>query len=267
MALLHSLNNNESTSAIINTLPISNSAMYDRLSYREMFGPSDTFTWSNTIPKAVGYTIKNIHPLTLVKEWPEAPVPGLTHWVIPGRLLAGGSLGGLKESELMAITNSGIDTFVSLQTSYREYVREDYRSVLRNITALNKGIFPPHEISFLHCPIDDHDTLLDNQMWEFIEELSKLLEMDNRSVYIHCYGGHGRTGTVLSILLQYLFGVDKNTAMETLLRSHETRRCIYWCSLKHGQLEDRSQENQVLRLEKIMYNRQLIIRRLLTFKE
>ena len=267
LALLNVLEkeNTSLASSILNKLPISKN-QGSIICYNNN---TKTYTWSKPILAAAWSnpnrnTMINTNPMSLVHEWPEPPVQGLTHWVIPGRILVGASPSGMNKSELMAIVNSGIDTFVSLQTTYFEYTREDYRNVLRNISTLSKYTFPPHELRFLHCPIGDHDTLLDNEMVEFIEELSKTLEVENRNVYIHCFGGHGRTGLVLVNLLQYLFGVDKSAAMQTLRDSHKKRKCRYWCSFERGQLEDPSQENQVIRLEPIMFHRQLEIRRLQT---
>ena len=79
-----------------------------------------------------------------------------------------------------------------------------------------------------------------------IEELKKLLETDNRNIYIHCYGGHGRTGLVLVNLIQSLFEVNKDDAMYILSKSHKQRGCRYYCSLTKGRLESSTQEKQTL---------------------
>ena len=162
----------------------------------------------------------------------------------------------MTHSNLTSIVDSGINTFVSLER------RQDYKDELIHMARLNKDVFPPHDVHFLNCPIEDHETLQDNQMWEFIEELGKLLEIRNRNVYIHCKGGHGRTGMVLVNLLQYIFGVDNNSAMEILRNSHKKRKCKAFCCFRRGKLEDASQEEQVFRLQKIMRHRQMNLRNL-----
>jgi len=255
--------------SILNKMSTSIRQESSTCSKSKTFAYQETFTWGENLQAAAGSNTSynamiNPNPMSLVHEWPEPPVHGETHWVIPGRILVGASPSGMTKSGITAIVNSGIDTFVSLQTKYLEYTREDYRNVLRNISSLSKGMFPPHKLRFLHCPIGDHDTLLDNKMVDFIEELSKILEVDNGNVYIHCFGGHGRTGLVLVNLLQYFFGIDKSSAMQALRNSHKKRKCGYggWCSFERGQLEDSSQESQVIRLEHIMFHRQLEIRRL-----
>ena len=119
--------------------------------------------------------------------------------------------------------------------------------------------FPPHKIDFLHCPIRDYGILPDKQLWGLISELQKLLEVDNRNIYIHCFGGHGSTGSVVVNLLEALFGVGKNSAMGALKRSHQIRGC-HSCSLNLRRLESKSQEQQVERLEPITHVRQKFIK-------
>ena len=77
---------------------------------------------------------------------------------------------------------------------------------------------------------------------------------ENRVLYIHCFGGHGRTGLVVAILLQELLGMSKESAMELLQKSHEKRGC-QWCSLSRGRLESSLQEAQAKRLEPVMCNK------------
>jgi len=220
------------------------------------------FTWSNPISatkqtKSDGIKLENQHPLSISDKFPSPPVPDSTHWIVPGRILAGGSPNEMTRREILSIIESGIDTFVNLQNEFNEYA---YEYTLQNMVALNKTKFPPHPINFLHCPIPDQGVLSDHDMCEFIQELIKILEVHHCNIYIHCYGGHGRTGSVLVHLLQALFSISKDSAMEVIRRSHEKRNCWPFCALNLGQLESSSQENQVKRLELIMRNRQRNIR-------
>ena len=240
----------------------------------------DTFNWrkhisAGTIAKFYKKRNKQ-NSMSLVSEWPEPPVLVETHWVVPGRLLVGCTPSDMTQMDILNIVNSGIDTFVCLQESYTEYGLDDYRDTIKNMktfpniiaqrmTAVNPlplkipMIFPPHKLRFLHCPIRDLRSLWDNKMWEFIEVLGRNLEVYHRNLYIHCFGGHGRTGLIVVNLLQYLFGIDRNSAMETLSNSHRKRNCREssenWCSFARGKLECPVQEVQSKRLEKIMRNR------------
>ena len=81
------------------------------------------------------------------------------------------------------------------------------------------------------------------------------LDNENRVLYIHCFGGHGRSGLVMAILLQHILNLNKDGAMDLLQRSHQKRGCQY-CKLSKGKLESVSQEVQAGRLGTLMSNRQ-----------
>ena len=50
-------------------------------------------------------------------------------------------------------------------------------------------------------------------------------------LYIHCYGGHGRTGTVVANTMMAMEGVDFPTAMAKLQWCHRGRGCRGHCAL------------------------------------
>lgn len=43
-------------------------------------------------------------------------------------------------------------------------------------------------------------------------------------MYLHCWGGHGRTGTVVSIMLHLMYGLNADEAMERCQHVHDVRR-------------------------------------------
>eukprot|EP00090_Calanus_glacialis_P011473 TRINITY_DN19870_c0_g1_i1.p1 TRINITY_DN19870_c0_g1~~TRINITY_DN19870_c0_g1_i1.p1 ORF type:complete len:445 (+),score=76.31 TRINITY_DN19870_c0_g1_i1:168-1337(+) len=245
---------------LLDTLPFAKSRI-------ELIPPNNfvtfDFTWNpETIPqskesvnkfKAAKPPLVTITPEILEMDKP--PVKG-THWVVPGRLLCGRSPGDMTAQELVDIVEAGVDTFVSLQEDYREYGCKDYRlglqTLARNPSKRFKS-FPPHEVSFLHCPIPDFGVLSDRDFIAFISELKRSLE-DGRTLYIHCYGGHGRTGTVVLNLLEMVYGVDRRKAMEMLRGYHQMRGCGH-CALNRGKLEGEDQTRQAERMEPVMYTR------------
>ena len=77
--------------------------------------------------------LTSISLLPYLGGYPQPPVEHETHWVVPGRIMAGSSPGDMKKSELESIINSGIDTFVNLQMDYDENVIADYRNTLRKM--------------------------------------------------------------------------------------------------------------------------------------
>jgi hypothetical protein len=211
---------------------------------------SVSLTWGDPVPSQNPLPPRDPLPSQIETGPQPAPTPG-THWVIPGRLAAGKSAGGFPSTSLIDLVNAGVDTFVSLQESYHEYGCTDYRQTLRNIA--KKPDFPPHPINFLHFPIPDFGVVKDQDMLALTNQLVDLLR-NGRSLYVHCYGGHGRTGTVLLHLLSAILGKDMQASMEVLRTAHKARGCRH-CALKHGELEDRSQQRQADRLEKIVFTR------------
>jgi len=219
------------------------------------------FTWSDTVvPKSIHGKGKATHDKITIggevpgtEDLPEPPVRG-THWVIPGRLLCGRSPGDMSAKDIMEIVKAGVDTFVNLQESYQEYGCTDYRQVLQSSASQS---FPPHDVTFLHCPIPDFGVLTDKDFIAFISELKRALE-NERTLYIHCFGGHGRTGTVVLNLLEVVYGVDRKKAMDKLRGYHRMRGCGY-CALNQGELEGRTQTLQAKRMEVVMHKRSKMI--------
>jgi len=72
-------------------------------------------------------------------------------------------------------------------------------------------------VTYLHCPIPgmvssfhtnkfnsisppDRDVIDDGEVTQLITKVLAMLRRGER-VYVHCYGGHGRTGVVASVIL------------------------------------------------------------------
>ncbi len=177
------------------------------------------------------------------------PVPG-THWVMPN-VLCGKSAGTMNDRELQALVTAGVETFVCLQTSYLEYGCQNYPSTLSRL----KLPANHRTLRFLHCPIPDFGILADGSMLALVSELIRCLTVDGSVIYIHCYGGHGRTGTVVVNLIQALCEHDVNAALVLLQARHRARGC-FSCALNDGTLEDREQISQASRMEGVMSRRQ-----------
>ena len=69
-----------------------------------------------------------------------------------------------------------------------------------NIVDINK-------LSFDHCPIIDCGVTDDSKVLALAQKLTKDIS-EGEVIYLHCWGGHGRTGTVVCIMLYLLYGVS-----------------------------------------------------------
>lgn len=63
-------------------------------------------------------------------------------------------------------------------------------------------------------------------------------------LYLHCWGGHGRTGTVVSIMLHLMYGLGAEESMERCQRVHDVRRI----PISVGSPQTEAQREQVCRV-------------------
>lgn len=88
---------------------------------------------------------------------------------------------------------------------------EDVQHIVANkrlIPALRDcDIVDINNLSFDHCPIIDCGITDDSKVLDLARKL--VFEISRGEViYLHCWGGHGRTGTVVSIMLHLMYGVS-----------------------------------------------------------
>jgi hypothetical protein len=126
----------------------------------------------------------------------DKPIPG-SYWVVPGQFLAGGyPVSTLNEAavnrSLSAFLAAGFDTFIDLT---REDELPAYLPVLQEAAARH-GI----SISYQRINFQDRSLPSQKQMAALLDLLDASLA-SGRKVYLHCWGGIGRTGTVVGCWL------------------------------------------------------------------
>eukprot|EP01126_Amoeba_proteus_P016939 TRINITY_DN17981_c0_g1_i1.p2 TRINITY_DN17981_c0_g1~~TRINITY_DN17981_c0_g1_i1.p2 ORF type:complete len:219 (+),score=48.21 TRINITY_DN17981_c0_g1_i1:69-725(+) len=118
-------------------------------------------------------------------------------WVFPGRLLMGAY--PKRTSLLSCILKAGITTFINLMHS-KELERIEtygpYFETAKKLVSENIDEFPNRvdKLQYLHFPITDKEIAEDNKVIQLVQEIESRL-MSNEKIFIHCRGGHGRTGT------------------------------------------------------------------------
>jgi protein-tyrosine phosphatase len=120
-----------------------------------------------------------------------------SYWVMPGKLLAGEyPTSRFFEEEtrrrMMALLNCGISVFIDL-TKINE--REPYLSVLQ-VEAGAYGI----PVQYFKHPIEDFSTPTVEEMKAILDQID-YAHTEGKAVYVHCWGGIGRTGTVVGCYL------------------------------------------------------------------
>ncbi len=136
-----------------------------------------------------------------------APLPR-SYWVLPGKLLAGGYPGrpsGGKEGDAVGavdrLLGAGVDAFVDLTGPGEEIGAQPYAALLEGRSS-SRGI----PVERATAPMDDMSAGL-AAVQGALGELDALLAA-GRTVYLHCLGGLGRTGTVVASFL-----ADKGLAL------------------------------------------------------
>lgn len=177
-------------------------------------------------------------PTTYVGPTPES------NWVIPGVLLVGAFPAEIDDTitffQLSEILKSRINKFVCLQNEYRidaqeemwrsgEALRPYFKDVVNIVenkdkfeTFNNSAVCDSAELSFVHFPIQDCGVANDTEVLFLCQQLVQSIYEGNR-LYIHCWGGHGRTGTVVCIMLCIMYEISAEEAMERCQIVHDMR--------------------------------------------
>jgi protein-tyrosine phosphatase len=143
----------------------------------------------------------------------QRPIPD-SYWVWPGRLLAGEYPGSRSDTEARAklrrFLEAGVTFFLDL-TQEGEYRLRPYVALLYEEAAV-MGRFVHHR----RMAIGDGETPPAAEMAAILDTIDAALS-DGHTVYIHCWGGIGRTGTVVGCYL-VRHGLSGRQALDTIAR-------------------------------------------------
>ena len=131
----------------------------------------------------------------------------------------------------MRILSNELQTFVCLNSEYGKTVKGDYYRPYANHLPKNQ---------FIHEPIDDMETVNDETVIALAQKIVERL-LNGENVYLHCAGGHGRTGTVAIVTLHMLYPeVTELELFEFVQYAHDQRGGNYFGErlFNHKMLED-----------------------------
>jgi len=140
-------------------------------------------------------------------------------------------LGRRRLAELLG--EGGVDVFVSLiselpsQEEHGGRRIDGFTGYYDAVNELAKGNDPvhpitPRQVRFLHFPIDDLSAPSMSQLRDIVTQLEKEV-LEGRTLYVHCWGGRGRAGTVGACLLGKLEGLTVDEALERVQTQYSAR--------------------------------------------
>lgn len=145
-------------------------------------------------------------------------VTSRANWVLQGRLIQGAHPSSLDDDvhiELLdTILKTRVNTFVSL-------LEEDEQSMFRPYEEYVK-MLAFKRIKFIKLPIPDMGITEDRRIWKLAKHIVRRLQTSNDVFYVHCWGGHGRSGTLVSLVL-VLLGMSAEKAIRYVNRCHKSR--------------------------------------------
>jgi hypothetical protein len=140
-----------------------------------------------------------------------------SYWVEPGRLLAGEYPGAKEEGaarvKLELLLAAGVNLFVDL-TEAGEYALRPYWPLVQQL-AQQRG----QTVEHCRMSIPDMGTPSVDAMQGILDALDAALAA-GKTVYVHCFGGIGRTGTVVGCYL-VRHGLDGTAALAKIAQCRQ----------------------------------------------
>ena len=134
-----------------------------------------------------------------------------SYWVIEGSFLAGEYPATQHESssriKLQSILDAGVTAFIDLT---EEGELNPYTSLLTSIATHNNKLVTHRRMS-----IKDLAITTDTKMSELLKLIASLVKAEE-IVYLHCWGGIGRTGTVAGCYMVQELGMTSEQALKNI---------------------------------------------------
>jgi len=130
-----------------------------------------------------------------------------SNWIIKDHIL----VGCYPLNHLKILEDVGITDFICLQTP------EELEKIGPYITYLLDSQ------RFHNFPIPDRCVVADKIMNEYMKQINTILSDTSRRIYIHCLGGHGRTGVVVSLLLAHKYRISGAVSLQLCQKLHDAR--------------------------------------------
>ena len=133
---------------------------------------------------------------------PDLPFPR-TYWVIPGRFLAGFYPGDLdpenQTAKLQGLVDLGCTRVINLmQSNEGDHAGNRFKPYDAELAAVARAA--GRDVEVLRFEIPDLDVPEAGRLSALINQIDQWLA-EGHTLYVHCWGGRGRTGTVVGCWL------------------------------------------------------------------
>lgn len=193
-----------------------------------------------------------------------------SNYVIQGRVLAGAYPALVNDDDthhiLRSILKTGVNTFVCLQAEFnpvvsdiawksgkalRPYIKDAQKIIMnakqaRESSQGNEDLLNIYQskLDLLHLPIVDGSISSDQAMSDLADDCCQRV-LSGERLYIHCWGGHGRTGTLVAIMLARLYGLTGLEALHYTQKMHDVR-------ISHQNTASPQTQSQILQVLRIL---------------
>lgn len=118
------------------------------------------------------------------------------------------------EKDVVKLIDLGVVLFVNLVTP--EEKLEDYTHILHN-----------KNIEYINFPIGDNK-YPNNNIYDFYKLIYNIINKikninSNEKIYIHCKGGHGRSGMVSCFILCFMYNISPELSIRYITECHRNR--------------------------------------------
>lgn len=115
--------------------------------------------------------------------------------------------------QLETLILAGVNNIICLQDYGEADQYRDYKESLMSIGVV-----------MYHIPIKDNNTLPKEELQYIINKINEILEeKPNNIIYIHCKGGHGRTGLISTLYLKQKHNLSNHDSLELWHSLHDSR--------------------------------------------
>jgi hypothetical protein len=212
--------------------------------------------------------LKLVNKFKQIPEVHTGPTP-TSNWVVPGRLLASENPsfylsekdGAKNVKNLMA---AGVRSFVCLHKR-----NVDRRSNYMKMSESELDEKERAKLEFTSFPIGDMRTRSNEELDELTDRIAHAVATRTDIVhFVHCTGGHGRTGTVVAVVLGKLFpSLTPTEAMLRIQLYHDCRQEYIDDGFTTHSPETNAQREQICAVLKIFKDRgsKIVCKEKLTF--